>query len=65
MSGEIKMGQIEQTELRQNGIITENEIAIVEGDILVAKNVLTLERRIIGKAEEILKENKNRRILKG
>ena len=51
--------------LRAAGTITETEVALLEGDILVAKNVVTLERRIIGKAEEILKENKNRRILKG
>ena len=52
-------------QLRSVGTITENEVALLEGDIIVAKNVVTLERRIIGKADEILKENKSRRILKG
>ncbi len=51
--------------LRNEGTISENEIVIIEADILVAKNVVSLERRIIGKVDEILKENKTRRILKG
>ena len=51
--------------LRAEGIISEKEIAILEGDILLAKNVLTQERRIIGKVNETLKENSRRKILKG
>ena len=33
--------------LRENRIITDHEIAIQEGDIVVAKNVLTDKKRII------------------
>ena len=52
--------------LRTNGVISENEVALVEGDILLAKNVITDERRIIGKASDIISENaSNKRILKG
>tara|TARA_E500000331_G_C17007889_1_gene605027 strand:+ start:185 stop:382 length:198 start_codon:yes stop_codon:yes gene_type:complete len=52
--------------LRDSGLISENEIALIEGDILLAKNVLTEERRIIGKSSDLIKENTdNRRILKG
>ena len=50
--------------LRNQGIIMEDEIAIIEGDILLAKNVLTESKRIVGKADSIINENK-RRILKG
>ena len=50
--------------LRNQGIIMEDEIAIIEGDILLAKNVLTESKRIVGKADSIINENK-RRVLKG
>ena len=51
--------------LRQEGYIQENEIAIIEGDLLLAKNVLSQERRIVGKAKDMLKENTiDKRILK-
>ena len=52
--------------LRSTGLINENEIAFIEGDILLAKNVVTEERRIIGKATDVLNESSgNKRILKG
>ena len=54
------------TKLRSDGVITEQEVALLEGDLIVAKNVVTEERRIIGKASDILVEgNDNKRILKG
>ena len=52
-------------DLRSTGTITENEIAILEGDLLLAKNVLTQERRIIGKAKDVITENSKKRVLKG
>jgi hypothetical protein len=53
-------------QLRNSGLISENEIALIEGDILLAKNVITEERRIIGKSSDVIKENTdNKRILKG
>jgi hypothetical protein len=52
--------------LRTVGLISENEIALIEGDLLLAKNVITEERRIIGKSSDVINENKNnKRILKG
>ena len=51
--------------LRTIGILNENEIAETQGDLVVATNVLTNERRIVGQVSEILTENTNRRILKG
>ena len=50
--------------LRQRGTITENETAFLEGDILLAKNVLTEKRRIIGKITDLLNESTKKRILK-
>ena len=53
------------TALRANGTITNQEIAIQEGDLIIAKNVVTEARRIIGTASEILVESTSRRVLKG
>lgn len=54
------------TELRKKGVITDQEIALLEGDILVAKNVVTEERRIIGNSSDLISEgSNNKRILKG
>ena len=55
----------ELQQLRNEGTISENEIAILEGDLILAKNVLTQERRIIGKINDVLTENNKRRVLKG
>lgn len=51
--------------LRTDGTITDQEVAIQEGDLVIAKNVVTQERRIIGKVAEVLVENTQRRVLKG
>jgi hypothetical protein len=49
--------------LRSRQIITENEIAIMVGDLVVAEDVRTRTRRVID-AKSILAESK-KRILKG
>ena len=60
------LGDSQLATLRSDGVITDQEIALLEGDILVAKNVVTEERRIIGNASDLLSEgNDNKRILKG
>lgn len=51
--------------MRASGQITDQEIAIVEGDLIVAKNVVTEARRIIGKVGDILVESTKRQVLKG
>lgn len=51
--------------LREQGMLNETEVAYVRGDLLVAVNVLTEEKRVIGKANELLTESPNRRVLKG
>ena len=53
------------TAMRASGQITDQEIAILEGDLIVAKNVVTEARRIIGTANDILTESNKRRVLKG
>ena len=49
-------------ELRQKGILQQDEIAIASVDLLVAENLVTKKRRILEKVN--LQENK-RRVLKG
>jgi len=45
--------------MRNQGVIATNEVAIQVGDIIVAENVLTKERRVLQTAA-----NEGRRILK-
>lgn len=49
--------------LRENGVLGENEIAYVNGDLVLAEHVLTGDKRVVGKIG-ILSES-NRRVLKG
>ena len=50
--------------LRQAGILLEKEMAFLAGDLIVAENVITKERRVLEGASSIIHENK-KRILKG
>jgi len=54
-----------QNTLRQQGIINENEVIAREGDLFVAVNVLTNERRIIQIDKNILESKQNKTLLKG
>ena len=51
--------------MRASGQITDQEIAILEGDLIVAKNVVTEARRIIGSAKDIIVESTQKRVLRG
>lgn len=51
--------------MRASGQITDQEIAILEGDLIVAKNVVTEARRIIGSVNDIIVESTKRKVLKG
>jgi hypothetical protein len=51
--------------LKNNGTIKEEEYAYLEGDVLMAENVKTQDRRVVGKANEILSEGGSKRVLKG
>jgi hypothetical protein len=39
-----------QRQLRENNTITQEEIALEEGDLLIAENVLSKERRILDRS---------------
>ena len=58
---EKQLSEIELSALRDKGVLRENEVAYKVGDLVVAENVVTRERRVL---EEIVNENR-KRILKG
>ena len=51
--------------LRDGGTLQADEYAFVAGDLLVAENIKTSEKRVLGQAADILVESGNRRVLKG
>jgi hypothetical protein len=51
-------------DLRNRGLIESAEIAFIAGDLLIAENPVTSEKRVVG-AARLLTESSNRRILKG
>ena len=50
--------------LRAENKIERDEYAYIAGDLLVAENVKTSEKRVLGTATEVLSEG-NKRVLKG
>jgi len=51
------------TVLRERGMISKEEVAFITGDLLIAENALTNERRVVGESDLI--NESNRRVLKG
>lgn len=51
-------------ELRESNTINSDEYAYVAGDLVVAENIKTSEKRVLGEAASILKES-SKRVLKG
>lgn len=49
--------------LRAQGLISENEVACQQGDLLVAINVVTQERRVINRS--VTESVNSKRLLKG
>jgi len=61
MSQQLSYSDIET--LRRKGLLTEQEIAVKNGDIILAENVVTKARRVIDASGLMLESS--RRILKG
>ena len=59
---EVALSDNEQRNLRAEGVITEQEVALQIGDIIVAENVTTRDRRVVRKVVGNVQEG--RRILK-
>lgn len=52
-------------ELRAQGIIAQHEVVYKEGDLFIAKDVVTNNRRIIEYRGPIQESQNNKRLLKG
>ena len=59
---EVALSDNEQRTLRAEGVINEQEVAIQVGDLIVAENVTTRDRRVVRRVVGSVQEG--RRILK-
>ena len=61
------LSDLQLKNLRDKGVINESEVAYQSGDLIVAEDVVTKNRRIINtKLEELVEESSSsRRLLKG
>jgi len=59
---ETMLTDAEQKRMRAEGTINENEVAMMVGDLLIAENVMTRERRMLGRPVRAVQEG--RRVLK-
>ena len=50
--------------LRERGLLSEAEIAYKAGDLIIAENPVSGEKRVLGQASSVLTES-NKRVLKG
>ena len=62
MAEEKQMSVSDISKLREQGILEAHEVAILVGDVVIAENVLTKQRRTIETAGLLLESN--RRLLK-
>ena len=60
---EKQVSEADLTQLRQKGLLKAHEIALIVGDVTLAENVLTKERRILDTGNLLLESTK--KILKG
>ena len=54
-----------QDSLRQQGVISTNEVVLCEGDLFVAVNVLDNSRRIVQLDSTLLESRNKKQLLKG
>ena len=62
MANEKTLSQSDILKLREKDVLTKDEIALLVGDIVIAENVITKQRRTIETSGLLLEAN--RRILK-
>ena len=62
--GETTLPSEEIRRLRSEGVLTESEIAVVAGDLLIAVDVVSQSRRVI-QNESIVESKGSKRLLKG
>ena len=57
-TNEVPVNDRDIQKLREAGLVNNNEIVLKAGDLFVAENVLTKERRLLGNAKVLLSERK-------
>ncbi len=50
-------------DLREAGVLKENEYAYLAGDLVIAEDVTSSNKRVLGKAIELLNEGKKKVLL--
>ena len=50
-------------DLRENGLLKEGEYAYLAGDLVIAEDVTSSNKRVLGRAAELLHEGKKRVLL--
>lgn len=55
----------DQTLLRERNLMSEQEVAYIQGDLLVVVEVTTQNKRVLGSAQAYLTESVKRQVLKG
>jgi len=55
----------EVTRLKDKGLISESEFAFIEGDYVIAENAQTRDKRVLGRAGDLLVESGSKRVLRG
>lgn len=63
MSEKVPLSAQDIQRLRESNVITQNEVAFRVGDLVVAENILTNERRVLDTSSLLLESSK--RLLKG
>ena len=64
MTNNVTLGSEQIAQLRQNKLLSTMEVAFIVGDLIVAENITSGEKRVIGEVSSILTEA-NKRVLKG
>lgn len=59
------LGGAEAGKLTIRGILKEEEYAYIEGDMIIAENTKTQDRRLVGRVAELLTESNTKRVLNG
>jgi hypothetical protein len=59
------LGGADIEKLRNRGILKDEEYAYIEGNVIMAENPKTQDKRVVGKVSELLVEHGTKRVLNG
>lgn len=64
MQNNMQLSVDEMSKLRDLNLLSENEYAYRAGDLIVAEDLFNKQKRVLGRAQDVLAES-NKRVLKG